>query len=130
MANGLSLVRPVPRRVRIRTDEPCAARARPPESRAGRLVKRRHHRQSERQERRKRHAPVDTGVVHSHTADTQDRDGGGALLQVSRGLFPFIETVWADGDYSHCRVTQVTSITVEIVRMIAGQSGFVVVPQR
>ncbi|WP_281423512.1 IS5 family transposase [Novosphingobium profundi] len=52
---------------------------------------------------RKRHALVDTDgrplLVEPHTADVQDRDGGGALLQISRGLFPFIEKVWADGGY-------------------------------
>lgn len=54
---------------------------------------------------RKRHALVDTDgrplLVEPHTADVQDRDGGGALLQISRGLFPFIEKVWADGGYNH-----------------------------
>jgi transposase len=83
---------------------------------------------------RKRHALVDTDgrplLVEPHTADVQDRDGGGALLQVSRGLFPFIEKVWADGSYNHHRVTQASSITVEIVRKIAGQSGFIVLPRR
>ena len=48
---------------------------------------------------RKRHALVDTDgrplLVEPHTANGQDRDGGGALLQISRGLFPFIEKVWA-----------------------------------
>jgi hypothetical protein len=79
---------------------------------------------------RKRHALVDTDgrplLVEPHTADVQDRDGGGALLQISRGLFPFIEKVWADGGYNHHRVTEATRITVEIVSKIAGQSGFVV----
>ena len=83
---------------------------------------------------RKRHALVDTDgrplLVERHTADVQDRDGGGALLQISRGLFPFIEKVWADGGYNHHRVTEATSITVEIVSKIAGQSGFVVLPRR
>ena len=82
----------------------------------------------------KRHAMVDTDgralLVEPHTADVQDRDGGGALLQISRGLFPFIEKVWADGGYNHERVTQASSITVEIVRKIAGQTGFVVLPRR
>jgi transposase len=82
---------------------------------------------------RKRHALVDTDgrplLVEPHTADVQDRDCGGALLQISRGPFPFIEKVWADGGYNHDRVTQATSITVEIVSKIAGQSGFVVLPR-
>ena len=59
---------------------------------------------------RKRHALVDTDgrplLVEPHTADVQDRDGGGALLQISRGLFPFIEKVWADGGYNHHRGDQ------------------------
>lgn len=83
---------------------------------------------------RKRHALVDTDgrqlLVEPHTADVQDRDGGGALLQISRGLFPFIEKVWADGGYNHHRVTEAIRITVEIVSKIAGQSGFVVLPRR
>ncbi len=40
---------------------------------------------------RKRHALVDTDgrplLIEPHTADVQDRDGGGALLKVSRSLF-------------------------------------------
>ncbi len=83
---------------------------------------------------RKRHALVDTDgralLVEPHTADLQDRDAGGALLQISRGLFPFIEKVWADGGYNHERVTRATNITVEIVSKINGQTGFVVLPQR
>ncbi len=83
---------------------------------------------------RKRHAMIDTDgralLVEPRTADVQDRDGGGALLQISRGLFPFIEKVWADGGYNHDRVTQATSITVAIVNKITGQNGFVVLPRR
>ena len=83
---------------------------------------------------RKRHALVDTDgrplLIEPHIADVQDRDGGGALLKVSRSLFPFIEKVWADGGYNHERVTQATSITVEIVSKITGQTGFVVLPRR
>lgn len=83
---------------------------------------------------RKRHALVDTDgralLVEPHTADVQDRDGGGALLQVSRSLFPFIRLVWADGGYNHERVPDATNIRVEIVSKIAGQSGFVVLPRR
>lgn len=52
------------------------------------------------------------------------------MLQISRNLSPFIEKVWADGGYNHERVTQATSIKVEIVNKIAGQTGFVVLPRR
>jgi transposase len=83
---------------------------------------------------RKRHALVDTDgrplLIEPHRADVQDRDGGAALLQVSRGLFPFIRLVWADGGYNSKRVTVATRIRVEIVSKIADQSGFVVLPRR
>ena len=69
-------------------------------------------------------------LVEPHTADIQDREGGGAVLQISRSLFPFIKKVWADGGYNHERVTQATNITVEIVNKITGQIGFVVLPRR
>ena len=63
---------------------------------------------------RKRHALVDTDgralLVEPHPANIQDRDGGGALLQASRPLFPFINHVWADGGYNHERVTTATNI--------------------
>jgi transposase len=50
---------------------------------------------------RRHHSLVDTNgrllLVEPHPTNIQDRDGGGALLEVSRALFPFIEHVWADG---------------------------------
>ena len=70
---------------------------------------------------RKRHALVNTDgralLVEPHTADVQDRDGGSAMLQISRSLFPFIEKVGADGGYKHEHVSKIT-----------GQSGFAVSP--
>jgi transposase len=83
---------------------------------------------------RKRHALVDTDgralLVEPHPADIQDRDSGGPLLQMSRAFFPFVSHVWADGGYNHERVTEATSIVVEIVKKQAGQTGFVVLPRR
>ena len=59
--------------------------------------------------RRKRHALVDSDrralLVEPHPADVQDRDGGAALLPISRTLFPFIRLVWADGGDNSERVT-------------------------
>jgi transposase len=82
----------------------------------------------------KRHALVDNDgralLVEPHTADVQDRDGGAALQQISRTLFPFIRLVWADGGYNSEPVTAATNIRVEIVSKIAGQVGFVVLPRR
>ena len=84
--------------------------------------------------RRKRHALVDSDgralLVEPHTADVQDRDGGAALLQISRTLFPFIRLIWADGGYNSERVTTATNVRVEIVSKIANQVGFVVLPRR
>lgn len=83
---------------------------------------------------RKHHALVDIDgralLVEADTADVEDRDGGGAVLQVSRSLFPFNRKVWADGGYNHERVTQTTSIKVEIVNKRTRQHGFVVLPRR
>jgi len=83
---------------------------------------------------RKRHALVDTDgralMVEPHPADIQDRDGGAALLRASRPIFPFVERVFADGGYDSARVADATSATVEIVRKIKDQVGFVVLPRR
>ncbi|GHC69387.1 IS5 family transposase [Limoniibacter endophyticus] len=83
---------------------------------------------------RKRHALVDTDggalLVEPHTADIQDRDAGGPLLQMAQPFFPFIKHVWADGGYNHQRVTEATSIAVEIVKKNPGQIGFAVLPRR
>ena len=65
-----------------------------------------------------------------HGADIQDRDGGGPLLAASRGLFPFIERTFADAGYDHDRVSEATSILVEIVRKLPDQVGFAVLPRR
>ena len=69
---------------------------------------------------RKRHALVDTDgrglVLEAHPASIQDRDGGGPLLCVSRGSFPFIEKVFADSGYAGEKVATATVIAIEIVR--------------
>lgn len=83
---------------------------------------------------RKRHALVDTDgrglLLEPHPANIQDRDAGGPVLKASRALFPFIEKLFADSAYDHDRVRRATGITVDIVRKIADQTGFVVLPRR
>ena len=83
---------------------------------------------------RKRHALVDTDgrglVIEPHPASIQDRDAGGPLLQASRGSFPFIARVFADGGYAGDGVAQATVIAVEIVRKNPDQVGFAVQPRR
>ena len=82
----------------------------------------------------KRHALVDTDgrglVLEPHPASVQDRDGGGALLSLSRRLFPFIECVFADAGYAGERVAGATSVALEIVRKAPDQIGFAVQPRR
>ena len=84
---------------------------------------------------RKRHALVDTDgralLIEPHRADVQDRDGGAALLKMSRSIFPFIEwCLCGDGGYTGDRMANATEIIVEIVRKQADQVGFVLLPRR
>ena len=83
---------------------------------------------------RKRHAMVDTDgralVIQAHSADVQDRDGAIPLLQASRHAFPFVERAFADSAYNADRVTDATPIAIEVVRKLADQTGFQVLPRR
>ena len=83
---------------------------------------------------RKRHAMVDTDgrglVLHAHPADIQDRDGAIPLLQASRRSFPFIALAFVDSAYNARRVEDATCIAIEVVKKIAGQVGFQVLPRR
>ena len=83
---------------------------------------------------RKRHALVDTDgralLLVPHQADIQDRDGAVPVLRVSRRFFPFIERVFADSAYAGDKVANATRIAVEIVKKLADQIGFVILPRR
>jgi putative transposase len=83
---------------------------------------------------RKRHAMVDTDgralVIQAHPADIQDRDGAIPLLKASRASFPFVKLAFADSAYNAERVTKATSIVIEVVKKIADQVGFQVLPRR
>ncbi len=83
---------------------------------------------------RKRHALVDTDgralLIQAHAADMQDRDGAIPLLQASRRPFPFVQLAFADSAYNADRVSDATSITIEVVKKIANQVGFQVLPRR
>jgi putative transposase len=83
---------------------------------------------------RKRHAMVDTDgralVFQAHAADIQDRDGAVPLLQASRRSFPFVELAFADSAYNSDRVRDATCIAIEVVKKIADQVGFQVLPRR
>ena len=83
---------------------------------------------------RKRHVMVDTDgralVLQTGAADVQDRDAAVPLLRASRCAFPFVEKVFADSAYAGEKVANATCIAVEVVRKLAGQVGFVVLPRR
>jgi transposase len=86
---------------------------------------------------RKRHVVVDTCglllVVLVTGAQVQDRDAARLLLWSLRTCFPTIRLLWADGGYSGQLVTwaaTVLGLTVDIVRKLAGQHTFVVLPRR
>ena len=68
-----------------------------------------------------------------HGADIQDRDGGKGVLTQSRGRFPFVETVFADGGYAGKLVGWAkdnTHIEIEVVRRLPFMTGFVVLRRR
>jgi putative transposase len=86
---------------------------------------------------RKRHIVVDTCglllVVLVTSAAVQDRDAARLLLWALRGTFPTVRLLWADGGYSGQLVAwaaTVLGLTVQIVRKLAGQIGFRVLPRR
>lgn len=86
---------------------------------------------------RKRHIAVDTCglllVVLVTGAGVQDRDAARLLLRALRACFPSISKLWADGGYSGQLVAWAAAtlrLTVEIVRKLAGQVGFKVLPRR
>ena len=118
-----------------------------------------HHRQPEREERRKRgaridppgydagkkikgkkrHLLVDTRglLLHAvvHPADIQDRDGGILLLSTLFGIYPFLEKLFADSAYAghvfdHALLQILPQLKTEIVKRSDRAQGFVVLPKR
>jgi putative transposase len=72
-------------------------------------------------------------VVLVTGAGVQDRDAARLLLWALRTCFPTIKLLWADGGYSGQLVTWAATalgLAVEIVRKLAGQVGFQVLPRR
>jgi transposase len=87
---------------------------------------------------RKIHALVDSeGLpmrVVVHSAKIQDRDGAGLVLDKIRRRFPWLELIWADGDYNawqvDAAVAKVPRLRLEIVKRSADIKGFVIAPRR
>lgn len=68
-----------------------------------------------------------------HAANIQDRDGAKLVFEKTRGLFPRLKLVWADGGYAGPLVewVQITSgWLLEIVKRNADTIGFQVLPRR
>src|SRR5271165_1055456 len=117
-----------------------------------------HHRQPEREERRKRgpridppgfdagklikrkkrHVLVDMQGLLLHSivtaADVQDRDGGLALLATQFGLFPFLEKLFADSAYQEpifgaALASILPDLETEIVKRSDRIKGFFALPK-
>ena len=118
-----------------------------------------HHRQSKRQERRKRGAHIDPHgfdagklikgkkrhilvdtlglLLHAivHSAGIQDRDGGILLLATLFGQFPFLQRLFADSAYQgplfgNALAKILPCVETEIVKRSAQAKGFVQLPKR
>jgi putative transposase len=86
---------------------------------------------------RKRHIVVDTlGLLLTvvvHPANIQDRDGAKLVLEKTRGRFPRLKLIWADGGYAGKLidwVQQTCGWVLEIVKRNADLKGFHVLPRR
>ncbi len=65
-----------------------------------------------------------------HGANIQDSDGAERVIRAMRGLFPWIETVFADQAYAGPRVSRAAGRKVEIITRPKGTLGFTVLPKR
>jgi transposase len=66
-------------------------------------------------------------------ANVQDRDGAKPLLERLKKLYPTITKVWADAGYAGTLVEwakEKLGITLEIVKKLPDQKGFVVLKRR
>jgi putative transposase len=86
---------------------------------------------------RKRHIATDTTglllVVLVTAASVQDRDAGRLLLWALHACFEHVTKIWADGGYQGQLVDWANAtlkLSVDIVRKLAGQVGFTVLPRR
>jgi putative transposase len=86
---------------------------------------------------RKRHIVTDTCglllAVLVTGAGVQDRDAGYTLMWIIRTVFPAVRLVWADSGYAGQLVGWTAAklgLSVQIVRKLAGQAGFVVLHRR
>lgn len=86
---------------------------------------------------RKRHVCVDTDgrllMVNLTAADVQDATGAEAIIKAVRRRWPWLRHLFADGAYDRGKLASAEAyrdFTVEVVRKLAGQQGFVPLPRR
>jgi transposase len=70
-----------------------------------------------------------------HSAGIQDRDGGIALLETMKGLFPFLEKLYADSAYqgpifANKLAEILPRLEAEIIKRSGHAKGFVKLPKR
>nr|WP_256377839.1 IS5 family transposase [Methylosinus sp. LW4] len=157
--HGPWLFRSLDIRRNARSHPSCSLREVSRSGRARDQPNRRGHRQSKREERRKRghcidphgydagkkikgkkrHILVDTIglLLHAlvHPADIQDRDGGVLVLRTMFGKFPFLQKLFADGGYQGPRFRDAQKkalpfVDTEIVKRSDAAKGFEALPRR
>ena len=86
---------------------------------------------------RKRHVAVDTDgrllMVNLTTADVQDAAGAEQIIAAVRKRWPWLKHLFADGAYDRGKLASLAAwrdFTIEIVRKLADQKGFQVLPRR
>ena len=86
---------------------------------------------------RKRHVAVDTDgrllMVNLTTTDVQDAVGAVEIVRAVRKRWPWLKHLFADGTYDRGRLASLAAykdFTVEVVRQLAAQKGFQVLPRR
>lgn len=86
---------------------------------------------------RKRHIAVDTDgrllMVNLTPADLSDSAGGQMILDALRARWPWVKHLFGDGAYDRTQLmdkAKLLEFAVEVVRRLAGQSGFVALPRR
>jgi transposase len=86
---------------------------------------------------RKRHIAVDTDgrllMVNLTTADVQDAAGAERIVKAIRKRWPWLKHLFADGAYDRGKLMSEAAyrgFVIEIVRKLAGQQGFHLLPRR
>jgi transposase len=86
---------------------------------------------------RKRHIAVDTDgrllMVNLTAADVQDASGAEQIVKAIRKRWPWLKHLFADGAYDRGKLMSAAAyhdFVIEVVRKLAGQQGFQVLPRR